>query len=251
MKNNAVLTSIFMIVFFKLNFALSPPHTDQWVVWNVGQGQWVTHVESLSCEHFDVGGEFGSFRSIRRSLLSQCAGKQNRLFLSHWDYDHFLNIPSLAKAVPHLCWAILPEFAQHKKMAVKILELQIPICAGTQTKFHLWIPWSARNTNEASIVFQKNSVLLSGDSPIQQEKIWAEEIPHLHETRALVLGHHGSRTSTGKDLLSHLTNLKYAIASARYRKYRHPHPDTLKRLSEFQIPVLKTEDWGNIWFESK
>ena len=37
-----------------------------------------------------------------------------------------------------------------------------------------------------------------------------------------------------------------AIASARYAKYHHPDILTLKRLQAHHIPVLKTEDWGNL-----
>ena len=90
---------------------------------------------------------------------------------------------------------------------------------------------------------------MPGDSPIQLEKLWATDFKSITLTRILILGHHGSRTSTGKDLLAHLPQLQFSIASARYAKYKHPHQETLNRLSEYNIPILKTEDWGNIWFE--
>lgn len=240
---------IFCILLFKHNNADAPYYTNRWVVWNVGQGQWVTHILTDSCHHFDMGGEFGSFKTIKKPLIHSCGKKQNTLNLSHWDYDHFLNVPAFARAFPHFCWQTLPEFGYRKKTAQEVLKLNIPNCSQPAERLLYWVPLIVRNTNDASIIFSEENVLLAGDSPIQQEKIWAFELNNIASTRVLLLGHHGSRTSTGKQLLSQLPQLKFTISSARFAKYRHPHPETLARLSEFNIPLLKTEDWGNIWFD--
>lgn len=240
---------ILLIVTFKLKYAEAPEQINLWVTWNVGQGQWVTHILSKECLHYDMGGEVGSFKPIKKMLLDYCGNKINKLNLSHWDYDHFFNIPSFVKAMPKVCWLNVPEFAYTKKSAQNILNLKIPDCDTKDENLMVWVPLFARNTNESSTIFYDKNILMTGDSPIQQEKIWTPEIENLEFTRVLILGHHGSRTSTGKNLLSNLTHLKFSIASARYRKYKHPHSDTLKRLSEYNIPILKTEDWGNIWFE--
>lgn len=245
MKFSSIL--IFLITLFQLKNANGPAYLDLWVVWNIGQGQWVTHIQPDTCNHYDMGGEFGSFKIIRKTLLSHCGKKDNRIHLSHWDYDHFMNIPLAARNLPRLCWENTPEFGFMKKSAQDILSLSIPACLGN-TAHAVWVPTGARTTNEASQIFFAGNVLITGDSPIQQEKTWVGEIENLSLASILVLGHHGSRTSTGKILLERLPQLKFAITSARYQKYRHPHAETLARLSEFNIPLLKTEDWGNIWF---
>jgi hypothetical protein len=59
------LALIFFIVFLKLNFAATPTSLNIWVVGNVGQGQWVTHIIPDECIHYDAGGEFGSFYSVK------------------------------------------------------------------------------------------------------------------------------------------------------------------------------------------
>lgn len=247
MKINTYI--VLLIITFKLKYAEAPEQTNLWVIWNVGQGQWVTHILSKECLHYDMGGEFGSFKTIKKTLINYCGNKINKLNLSHWDYDHFFNIFSFIKTVPDLCWQNIPEFAHTKKSVKNILDLKIPNCSKKNMNLTIWVPLFARNTNESSTIFYDENILITGDSPIQQEKIWTSEIENLEFARVLILGHHGSRTSTGKNLLSFLTHLKYSIASARYIKYKHPHSDTLRRLSEYSIPVLKTEDWGNIWFE--
>ena len=48
---------IFLILFFKMSLADSPIHMNEWIIWNSGQGQWVTQVTNETCTHFDFGGE--------------------------------------------------------------------------------------------------------------------------------------------------------------------------------------------------
>lgn len=239
---------VLLVICFKIKFVEAPQYHNLWVVWNVGQGQWITHILPDECRHYDIGGEFGSFSSMKKTLLLNCGNKINIMNLSHWDYDHFLNIPLLARSVPKLCWQNFPKFGTTKKSVQKILDLRLPRCVNLTEQPLAWTPFIAKDTNESSNIFFSEKVLISGDSPIQQEKIWLNEIEKISTARVLILGHHGSRTSTSKELLTALPNLEFSIASARYLKYKHPHKETLARLSEFQIPVLKTEDWGNIWF---
>jgi competence protein ComEC len=90
--------------------------------------------------------------------------------------------------------------------------------------------------------------LIPGDSTAPQEKIWSYH-GNMQKTGFLLLGHHGSRTSTSEELLSQLPHLKVAIASARFARYGHPHLEVVRRLKKYHVALLKTEDWGNLWFE--
>ena len=105
-----------------------------------------------------------------------------------------------------------------------------------------------KSSNGSSIVYAYDKLLFPGDSGSQQEKHWSKH-SYINKIEILVLGHHGSKTSTSDLLLTKLPKLKYAISSARYAKYRHPHNSVLARLNLHKIIVLKTEDWGNIIFE--
>jgi competence protein ComEC len=87
-----------------------------------------------------------------------------------------------------------------------------------------------------------------GDSPIDQEKLWIHNFK-LNRARILILGHHGSQTSTGKDLLKSLKRVRLAIASSRHRRYGHPHMKTQTALRARAIPLLTTEEWGTIRIE--
>ncbi len=236
---------IFIFILFKGSPLAMAQHESVWIVWNVGQGQWVTHVLNDECHHYDVGGEVGSLQRIRLKILLICGKKMNGISLSHWDFDHYSNIPGLVRLVPHVCWLNVPQMKTAKKSALEVENLKVIPCI-FRPIFEAWYPDQFLTTNDSSSVFRDGSYLIPGDSPLNKEKIWVRKMKKLRLVNTLILGHHGSRTSTGVELLSHLTNLKLAIASARYPKYHHPHIETLFRLKKFKVPVLKTEDWGNL-----
>lgn len=245
----------FFMLILKLSVAQTPLYENIWVVWNIGQGQWVTHITTDSCQHFDFGGEPGRFHPLKSKLLKTCGQKNNILYLSHWDVDHYLHLFELSRSLPMVCWQQQPVLAPQEKLALQAKKLPLPWCPQSWTSQPQPILWrpstfdqSALSKNESSLVLLEQNVLLPGDSPTKMENKWISEIAALEKTKFLVLGHHGSQSSTGTKLLKALKNLREVIASARYRKYHHPNTKTLNRLQALHVPVLKTEDWGNIWF---
>jgi len=97
----------------------------------------------------------------------------------------------------------------------------------------------------------KRSILIPGDSPAPAEKIWLPQLlPILNgqPIEVLILGHHGSYTSTSEDLLQKLSP-KVGIASARKRRYGHPHKIIEKRLRDYEASILSTEFWGTFIFQ--
>lgn len=244
------LLILFTLITFKLSVAKNIEFVNIWIVWDIGQGQWVTHVMADTCAHFDAGGEMGSYKYVDRPLKKNCSGKNNILYLSHWDFDHYFNITSVVKNFSLVCWASRPALNKEGISIQKILDLQIPPCwdaAFDSVQVKSWIPQTGKTSNDFSAVHTSDGFLLPGDSTVKQEKHWAQ-ILKLQSIRVLVLGHHGSRTSTSTDLLQKIPDLKMAVASARLRKYGHPHKETLARLWKNKTPVLKTEDWGSLWF---
>lgn len=230
-----------------------------WIVWNVGQGQWSTLVDEKNCLHFDMGGEKNPIHRV----LQLCQKRKNRLFFSHWDWDHLGFAKKAQRAFPQACLELAPRgISTPRKM--KILK-SYPPCSTTElkepsTKFH-WreltrqVSFSSQrprrhpSSNELShVLVLGERILLPGDSPLQQEKLWVQQ-KGLARVKYLLLGHHGSRTSTSDELLWALPRLQMAVASARSARFGHPHSEVLRRLQKFHIPLLKTEDWGHIWIE--
>jgi len=70
----------------------------------------------------------------------------------------------------------------------------------------------------------------------------------------LLVGHHGSRTSTHPDFIAHIQPL-ISIISAQNSVYGHPHLETLRTLQQYQSNVIQLEHLGDVsiyifrWFK--
>lgn len=259
------------------------PATSELIVWNVGQGQWVTWVEGGTCHHFDLGGERAPW-----SMLHQvCGKKRNVAHFSHWDWDHIGFANAALRRLFRLCvherpagpaiewkrrWlaripACRPETTNAGVSQAKIVQVfgqESPNPSPRDTTPHTPPPpadgstpsrrhASRSSANDASRVFLLPAAraLIPGDSTTAKEAQWSPRLAQPASIRLLVLGHHGSRTSTSPGLLQRLRGLKQAIASARFARYGHPHASVAKRLRLHRVALVSTEDWGTLRFEMK
>jgi len=214
------------------------------VLWNVGQGQWFTIVKGGTCWHFDSGGEFAPWREI----LKTCGQKQNLFTYSHWDWDHVSFMYSAAARFPQSCLKAAPAGTPKSARAI-LASRRFQSCPAGSTPFMEWTPAAAPSlrANDASRVVLAHGFLIPGDSTLKQERVWSLQMRDIAKTTRLVLGHHGSRTSTSERLLDQLPRLKVALVSARQARYGHPHRQVMDRLRRRKIPVLTTEQWGHIY----
>ena len=241
----ALTTSLF-VLFGSSSEARADENRDQetastaLVVWNVGQGLWTTIEESSRCLHFDTGGE----RNPVPRVLAQCRGKQNELRYSHWDWDHVGLIGKLKTQMNSVCMAARPG-GQAPRDRAKIFE-GIPSCATPTPHLNELVTTRlAKTANDSSRAFILDQVLFPGDASRAEEKSWVHN-RSLSQVRILIVGHHGSRTSTSEALLDQMPQLKMAIVSARMARYGHPHAEVIERLQRHGVPVLRTEEWGEI-----
>jgi competence protein ComEC len=222
-----------------MTLALSPAHEDYFLIRYVGQGLWTTRIQNDICEHFDFGGEIFQAYKIKKKLIHQCFNKINMLHLSHAHWDHFAFLELIFKNSKEICWATRPP--EHLKNETH----KIPYCQRSGQV--LFYDSRSTNQNDRSIVQQMDSFLIPGDSSVKMEKLWSHRLKYLKQPiKYLIVSHHGSRTATSSYLLRQLPDLKQAIGSARFNKYKHPHRQTIKKLKEHQIPLIMTEDWGDI-----
>lgn len=222
-----------------LGFDLRP----QVIFWNTGQGLWVTAVEEDQCLHFDMGGEFFSKSKVDQA----CRAKKNSAFFSHWDWDHISFATSLKNS--NFCVALLPSsrlkensrLINKKRSLLSLPTCQKKIRQVRQIKFQSSIR-SSENDRSHILVFA-NWLLLPGDSTRKMEKKWAHQVDR--NIKALAVGHHGSKTSSSIHLF-HRIRPSIAVSSARKRVYGHPHARTVEIFKRKGIPMVTTEDWGNI-----
>jgi competence protein ComEC len=221
-----VITLLFCLWFLSKPF-LSPPIHHQgkdslggmFVVWDVGQGQWVTLVTPHHCFHFDMGGEF-----FPKGLKQKCLHKQNEISLTHWDMDHISFVFRFKKRGFPVCVRHLPRGPHRWKKWIS----QWPSCTNTWEDQDVFVPPGvSRRRNENSLAFLLDRrALITGDAPAKEERKISFQ-SGLGRVQFLVAGHHGSRTSSSQIFLNRLKNLKLVVASARFEKYRHPHPEVI------------------------
>ncbi len=221
----------------------------QLIVWNVGQGQWITEVHADHCVHYDLGGEF----DVTMQALKLCRGKKNILHLSHWDWDHISFAAGFARQAFDACLSARPA-GLATRLKLRLIS-EIRLCNSAEKLSEkipdyqtLFTGEGQTQANDASSVVYSRAfrTLIPGDSTRAMEKRWLWETSG--QTEGLILGHHGSRTSSSPALLEHLPHLKWAVASARKARYGHPHLIVRETLREMHIPLLRTEDWGNLHF---
>ena len=99
------------------------------------------------------------------------------------------------------------------------------------------------------IIYGQNSFLFMGDASSLSEK---EMIDAGFNVTADVLkiGHHGSRTSTGESFLAAVQPRHAVISCGAVNSYGHPHKETLEKLEDSGVNVLRTDEAGTIAIKS-
>ena len=96
------------------------------------------------------------------------------------------------------------------------------------------------------IVYGKNSILLTGDASIRIEENYLSQYGKFLASDILLVGHHGSRTSTGDQFLVQV-NPSFAIISAGIKnRFNHPHKETIRKLKLARADILRTDKQGVI-----
>lgn len=103
--------------------------------------------------------------------------------------------------------------------------------------------------NDSSIVFfvkiGNYSFLLMGDSSVETEKKLLENYA-LPRIDFLKIGHHGSKTSTGLELLETIHPRFALISVGLNNRYNHPSSEVIERLETYNIPTFLTSIHGSI-----
>jgi beta-lactamase superfamily II metal-dependent hydrolase len=114
------------------------------------------------------------------------------------------------------------------------------------------LAWRSIVTNAESIVLKisygSSSLLLSGDLPIDQENELARGYGTNLESDIFKAGHHGSKTSSGASLLSHVKPSFVAVSYGSRNRYGHPSREAMDRLKSTGAEIHETAREGSIHF---
>lgn len=132
-----------------------------------------------------------------------------------------------------------PKRGDRKEVGSFIVEVLHPIADHPQS-----------NQNDESIVTRIRSgavsIMLTGDSSASVERSIIDSTIAQLQSDILLLGHHGSDTSTSEEWVE-AVNPHIAIYQASItNSYGHPHQEVLERVDRYGIPVYGTSKDGTI-----
>lgn len=105
------------------------------------------------------------------------------------------------------------------------------------------------NNNSAvvKVTYGKRSFLLTGDAEAESEKDMLASGANLRSD-VLLVGHHGSKSSTSTAFLKKVNPQYAVIQSGKGNKYGHPTQTILKRLQKQGVKVYRNDTQGTVEF---
>ena len=183
------------------------------------------------------------------------------LILTHYHNDHangletlfsrlrvrHLVLPVLSGAENQALQAEILALAEEDGTEVMFLREEREICMG-DVCFQIFPPMGDGNNNEEGLSLLCSSgdfdMLITGDMDSETEEKLLRYTA-LSDVEVLVVGHHGSKYSTGTALLQALQP-EAAVISVGANSYGHPAPATLARLEEAGAQVWRTDLRGTV-----
>ena len=224
---------------------------------SVGQGDAILLRSAGKAVLIDAGPSAQAYH-LRGYLRFMGVHTLDEVIVTHYHPDHFLGLTSILRdfkvvrlihpwrTTDNQAWQRILEYAQ--ETGVEIRE------AGRTDnhfgRFHVRTFPSLRSSwmseNDGSIAVRidgySGSVLLTGDLERAGEARLAAMNPG--RVDVLKLGHHGSRTSTGRRMLQ-VVQPRYAVASLGLdNRYGFPHSEVVRRIRGLEIPLWRTDEHG-------
>lgn len=211
------------------------------------------------------GGNNHMEEEIVAYLRDQGIGKVDILIGTHPDADH---IGGLDAVVDHfdIGKIYMPRVQSNTKTFESLLlSIQQKGLKVTTAKAGLTLDWEQgaevimiapageyEDTNEMSAVvhvtFGETSFLFTGDAGTKSEADMIASGANL-KADVLLVGHHGSATSTGEAFLEKVSPA-YAVIQVGKNSYGHPTEAVLNRLSDRGVRIFRTDEQGHIVFVS-
>ncbi|MBR3362445.1 MAG: DNA internalization-related competence protein ComEC/Rec2 [Bacilli bacterium] len=193
-------------------------------------------------------------------LKSEGIKRLNYLIISHGDYDHMgeaINLVNNFKVekVIFNCG----EYNDLEKELIKVLDkkkikyyscIQELNIDKNKLYFLQTKEYDNENDNSNVIYTELNGYkfMFMGDASVTTEKEILNKY-NLSNIDVLKVGHHGSKTSSGKEFIDEI-NPKYSIISVgKNNRYGHPNKEALDNLEETKI--YRTDEDGSIMFKIK
>ena len=230
-------------------------------VLDVGQGLCVVLHSEGKTVMVDCGGSSGMEAADAAAAYVQSlgTGRVDLLVLTHCHDDHANGVSELLERLEVSALALPDEeediplreeilaLAEEKGSEVLLFSEDGSVSFGAAS-LRIYAPLGKGETNEAGLSVLATcgsfDVLITGDmgETVEKRLVRYGDLPDIE---LLVVGHHGSKYSTGEELLE-ATRPEYAAISVGYNTYGHPAEETLERLAAAGCAVYRTDQMGTV-----
>ena len=216
------------------------------------------------------GGESGDASTIIQYLQKQGVERIDYYLNTHPHSDHYGGIPQVMQAIPtgeffhhpvpeeHTpttrSYQKLIQYLLDSKTKTTVLDPGDTLDLGGGAVLTILAPLEGyEDMNNNSLVgrltFGERAFLFTGDAEKKSEKAILESGVEL-SADVYSIPHHGSNTGMTQKFLDQVKPQYATISVGKDNDYGHPHRDTIQRLSEGEVPCLRTDLLGNIVFET-
>ncbi len=268
MNKNLILSFLLICNVFSwlVVYDLSRPQFLEVIFFDIGQGDSI-FIETP--DNYQILIDGGPTNVILEKLGKEMDFWDRRIdliILTHPEHDHIAGLIEVLKRyeVENIVWTgILRDTAEYKEW-VRLIEEEgsnIKIVQAGQRIitpnlfFQILYPLEnlkgqdVKNTNNVSIinrlVFNNTSFLFLGDAYKSVERKLVNNGTYL-DSDILKVGHHGSKTSTSKELLESVNPQIAVISAGKDNRYGHPYEEVLEILNDYGIRILRTDEVGDI-----
>ena len=236
---------------------------------NVGQGSMNLLMTKKACVLIDAGStNINTAYNVLYGFLKNMNRKKiDTIIITHFDADHVNAVPEILKNFD-VGKLLIPNVPEDSEYYTQILELAnannvsykavntgyIEKIWGIQIEVLLpgtdLITEGESFSNDNSMVCVVNvnetNILFMGDATkYTEEKLLCNENVLKRKWDIVVIGHHGSNTSTTEEFIQ-TVNPKIAVISAKKSVYGHPSKTVLETLKKYNIRIYITENLGGI-----
>ena len=203
---------------------------------------------------------YSSGRSILLPHLeSEGINKLNAIILSHPHADHIGGMLDLIESIKidtiynsgfvyesHLYQSYLQQALEND---IPVVELQAGNVLNIDDSllFLVLAPEGGRfnqDPNQHSVVLEviygETEFLFTGDAGESQEIRMVENYADILDTDILKVGHHGSKTSSGTQLMKITTPDISIVSLGKKNRFNHPHPEAVQRILSSETQLLFT-----------
>lgn len=230
-------------------------------VLDVGQGQCVLISSDHQAVAVDCGGNnlVNAGDTLANALELRGIRELNALILTHYDDDHMNGVETLLERVP-VDQVIGPEPVEETIETTNLLDAldryhvvwnrltEDQVYSIGEMDVTIFAPLEQGADNESGLSVLSTAedfdLLITGDMNQKRENQLLKT-KHLSEVEVLIAGHHGSRYSTGEQILETLEP-KVVVISVGDNSYGHPSQETLDRLKQKHVTVYRTDLNGTV-----